>query len=436
MTHQRDFDRVARAWLDLMPDEAPDRVLASVIEAVDRTPQVRRPVANLWRIPKMNRLALAVAAAAVIVVAVIGGSMLIRPSTNVGGPSPTPTPLSTPVATTGAAGAPADLVGLWLGGVRTATGISAAAGTLLDVSSTSVAIAQSNEQGSRFLQSAVVTTAEGQITLTTATAGGVCSVGDSGTYSVTPSASGETIAITAISDACTARIAGVAGTWWRADCKAKGGTCLGLLDAGAYGSQYLAPRASGKNWTPVYGGLTFTVPDGWANSMDWPSQFGIKRAAVFQADQNVDGDGGLNDIAVYAQPAPAVQDGTCSGAADSSAVRTVAGLVSFIRQLPGLAVQVGSDVTVGGLNGKVLDVSVKPGGGACPDAASGEVQYLAGLGVDTYGVGVSGTLRERLILLDLGSGSVAAIVITAPTASALDATVTGAMPIIESFRFN
>ena len=45
MTANDDFDRIARAWLDLMPDEAPDRAVHAVLQAVETTPQVRRP----WR---------------------------------------------------------------------------------------------------------------------------------------------------------------------------------------------------------------------------------------------------------------------------------------------------------------------------------------------------------------------------------------------------
>ena len=44
MTDERDFDRLARAWLELGPDEAPDRVIAAVLQAVEATPQVRRPL--------------------------------------------------------------------------------------------------------------------------------------------------------------------------------------------------------------------------------------------------------------------------------------------------------------------------------------------------------------------------------------------------------
>ena len=42
MTSERDFDRLAQAWLELGPDEAPDRAVAAVLQAAETTPQVRR----------------------------------------------------------------------------------------------------------------------------------------------------------------------------------------------------------------------------------------------------------------------------------------------------------------------------------------------------------------------------------------------------------
>ena len=45
MSTERDFDRIARAWLDVGPNEAPDRAIATILDAVGTTAQNRRP----WR---------------------------------------------------------------------------------------------------------------------------------------------------------------------------------------------------------------------------------------------------------------------------------------------------------------------------------------------------------------------------------------------------
>src|SRR3954453_22341198 len=78
MTANRDADRIVRAWLDLMPDEAPDRTIAAVIEALETTPQVRRPLGGRWRPNQMNRLFVAAVAAALVVA--VGGVLFLRPS--------------------------------------------------------------------------------------------------------------------------------------------------------------------------------------------------------------------------------------------------------------------------------------------------------------------------------------------------------------------
>jgi Tol biopolymer transport system component len=116
MTSERDFDRLARAWLELGPDEAPDRVVAAVLQAVEDTPQVRRPLQwPIWRFLMMNHVSQAAGAAAVLVV-VLGGGILLsqrnQPAVGVPVASPTatapaslgptdgpaPTPSTTPTA--------------------------------------------------------------------------------------------------------------------------------------------------------------------------------------------------------------------------------------------------------------------------------------------------------------------------------------------------
>jgi len=85
------------------PGRAPDWVLASVLDAIDTTPQRRVLIPVPWRFPRMNSFAkLAIAAVAVIAVGLVGWNLLgPRTSSSVGGqpspspsvsPSPSPTP--------------------------------------------------------------------------------------------------------------------------------------------------------------------------------------------------------------------------------------------------------------------------------------------------------------------------------------------------------
>ena len=99
MSTDRDVTRIVRSWLNEDRHEDADRVLNTVLDQLDTTPQ-RRSWWSAWRHPVMNNtLRIALAAAAVVVVALIGYQFLFAPT--VGGPAPveTPTPTSEPTVT-------------------------------------------------------------------------------------------------------------------------------------------------------------------------------------------------------------------------------------------------------------------------------------------------------------------------------------------------
>jgi hypothetical protein len=96
MSAQRDVDRIVRSWIQEEEYDSADRVLEIVLSRLDTTPQRR----HLWptrRFAHVNKLAQAtIAAAAVLVVAVIGYNLLPRTGGVGGQPSPTPTVLPSP----------------------------------------------------------------------------------------------------------------------------------------------------------------------------------------------------------------------------------------------------------------------------------------------------------------------------------------------------
>jgi Tol biopolymer transport system component len=94
MTATRDLDLVIRAWLDLMPDEAPDRVIESVLDGIELTPQTRRSRARA-----ATRLVLvpALAAAAVIVLAA-GSIAFLQAFPNIALPPATALPAISPAS--------------------------------------------------------------------------------------------------------------------------------------------------------------------------------------------------------------------------------------------------------------------------------------------------------------------------------------------------
>lgn len=99
MSAERDTTRIVRSWLRTDEHESADRVLDTVLTLLDATPQ-RRSRWPARRIADMNLYAkLAIVAAAVLVVAVIGMNMLPAGGRVGGGPAATPTPTPTPSPT-------------------------------------------------------------------------------------------------------------------------------------------------------------------------------------------------------------------------------------------------------------------------------------------------------------------------------------------------
>ena len=128
MTSERDFDRLARAWLAVGPDEAPDRAIAAVLQAAETVPQVRRRIRRpLWRFPEMNRLPMFATVVVAIAVVVGGGLFLTRSNepasgvnTATGSPSASPTESDAPPADV-----PAALRYSWVGPKRVIAGMPA-----------------------------------------------------------------------------------------------------------------------------------------------------------------------------------------------------------------------------------------------------------------------------------------------------------------------
>lgn len=107
MSSDRDTTRIVRSWLEMGATALPDRVLDAVLDQLPTTPQ-RRSWGPARRFLDMNTpLRLAGGIAVVAVVAVLGFSLLSRP-TGISGPGqsptssptliPTPTPIPTPIA--------------------------------------------------------------------------------------------------------------------------------------------------------------------------------------------------------------------------------------------------------------------------------------------------------------------------------------------------
>jgi len=108
MSAERDLTRIVRSWLRTDEHESADRVLDDVLALLDATPQ-RRSWWPTRRSPQMNGLAkFAIAAAAVVVIAIVGINLLPGTGGDVGvaptaTPSPTPSRAPSPAPSTATA---------------------------------------------------------------------------------------------------------------------------------------------------------------------------------------------------------------------------------------------------------------------------------------------------------------------------------------------
>lgn len=101
MSSERDLERAVRTWLSDGLETLPDRYLDAALDEISTTNQRRRGP-SAWRPSEMNTFArFGLAAAAVLVVAIVGWTVLVNGGPRIGGPIPSSssTPTATPTAT-------------------------------------------------------------------------------------------------------------------------------------------------------------------------------------------------------------------------------------------------------------------------------------------------------------------------------------------------
>jgi hypothetical protein len=444
MTSERDFDRLARAWLELGPDEAPDRVVAAVLQAAETTPQVRRPIR--WPIRRslvMNRVPL-VAGAATILAVVIGGGILIGQQNQTGVGVPTGSPSSTSAALTPSPSAvssrvPAELQSFWVGAPRAVSGLSTNDRYRFSLTGSALAFPNDGLEDPE-LASTVAVVAADTLHLVTTDATARCLRGDIGRYRWSLSPGGTRLTLTLEgTDACPARGAALPGEWFRVACRNDGSGCLGQLEAGTFASQYIDPALPvGSEWLPNWGALTFTVPAGWANSIDWPGTYHLTPSAVYtQEAPSGPRDGLVNRISVWALPVAMGHRETCEESVEE-VPRTVDGMMTYVTNVPTHVASAPQAISIDGHAGKWVDVRVDPSWATrCPEAGAAKLTFLSqlpGMEWDPGPLILAGEARHRLIFLDLGE-DVVLVAIEAGDPARFDRLVADAMPIIETFRF-
>jgi hypothetical protein len=441
MTYERDFDRVARAWLSLGPDEAPDRAVSAVLEAVASTPQVRRPARwPTWRLFDMNRLPILAGATAVVVV-IAGGLLLMDRRTDPSIGAPTTSPSVAPSSSAGAE-VPAELRYRWIGEPRDVPPFGEHTRTALDLTSGDYYFT-ATDLGEQMRSSAAVLP-DGTLRLETGDAAVPCDAGDVGVYRYALSPGGTRLSVTADAvDDCASRSAAITGDWIRTACKNEESGCWGELEAGTYPTQYIRPRLdTGEIWEPLLGDMTFTVPEGWANAEDWPTAFRLTPATDYALeDAGGPPEGASHSLLVWARPAANVQDESCAIAVDPNVERTPDALVDWISGLPAIEATTPQDITVDGYPGRWVDIAVAADWtGSCPFVPDGTPAVSLLTEVVPAGEGwaqsIAGEERMRLVFVDLGDGDTVLFMVDSTDPTRFDDLAAASMPIIESFDFN
>jgi hypothetical protein len=373
----------------------------------------------------MTRFSLAIGAAAAAIV-LVSSLMLTRPSSpSVVGTTPSPASLASPSASASAPAVPTDLRDRWMGGHRGFVELNK--GSNLVFTSDNFVMTQSDQWDFiEFLNSTASAAGDGQLRLELTANDNGCETGDVGLYSWSLSPSGHTLTITADQDDCAARSSAVPGVWWLAGCPNE--LCLGILDAGTYKSQYITPRLDpGAAWEPEFGGLTYTVPEGWANSNDSPGSYELVPAPEMPPVAETDR---RRNIGIFTQPTAMTQDKPCSDKIQPGVGRTVSALTTWLQTVPGLIATAPKSITIDGHPGQWLDLRRDPSWTkTCDGSTEPLVTFL------NPGIAVGADQRVRLILLDLGGGDVVATGVWTRDQATLDAFIPEAMPVIESFHY-
>ena len=229
MTTDRDFDRIAAAWLDLMPDKAPDRVVAEILEDVALTPQARPPLVRLpWASPQTSRLML-IAATVLLGAALLGGAVLLagsRPSTPLptpaappsAAPVPTPTVSSPPAPTAAVSEFPVaeSLRSIWTAFAPANATLGTGGGPVnLAISTRGTTIASGNFGTAGSYSSRITPDATDTVRMVLERSAGTCAAGAVGTYRWALSPDRSELTLTELSDSCRNRATEFARTWVR-----------------------------------------------------------------------------------------------------------------------------------------------------------------------------------------------------------------------------
>jgi hypothetical protein len=373
------------------------------------------------------------AAAAAIVVALVGvGAFAFLNNSNIAAPA-TPSPslgASPSAAAGGSARLPEALKGRWVGVPRVVPEMpEPPARNALLLSNSQLSFALAGQGSATAFASGAALIAPDQLRLIGATTDGGCKPRDAGTYSFILDASGTVLTLTPISDACAPRAAALTGGWTHVGCTEEEGWCLGDLAAGTHSSTIFTPLVPPQDWQYDYGRFSYTVPAGWANTADCPACYALAKQGAPENDA----------VYFFADIVPHSQDESCPELAEPGVGRTASAITDWLTSLPGLDASAPEPVTVGGLPGFSVDLTLAAAWTHGCDYSDGKPIVSTFVDSDDSAEGfdwnVGAVGKVRYIILDLGDGRALLIDIEVADIADFDGLVADAMPVIGTFTF-
>jgi hypothetical protein len=207
------------------------------------------------------------------------------------------------------------------------------------------------------------------------------------------------------------------------------------LVVAACGGSAATPAPSGPATSPLPAGtytsaaflpaVTYTVPDRWELVSDSAAYFQLRPAGS-----------DVTGIYLFRDVVAASQDPSCPTTPAAGVGATSTELVAWIRQLDGLVVTSPAMVTVGGLRGVSVDISIAPTWTVSCPFANGlpTVPLLVGGSSDLRWV-VAGDEQLRLYVMDLPGGGTLIVDVDAFDGSLFSSLLANAAPIVKSLQF-
>jgi len=169
---------------------------------------------------------------------------------------------------------------------------------------------------------------------------------------------------------------------------------------------------------------TYTVPSGWTSTTDGPDYFDL----LGLLDQN-------NGIHLFHNPQALSQDATCPNTAQPGVGTSSALLVAWMRSLPGLNVSQPAMVTVAGLPGTQIDVSIHSNWTRSCSFANGLPTVPLFFRPQNGGWWVAGDEKLRLFIVDVPNQGTVVVDLDSFDGAGFGDLLTAGSPIVKSLQF-